>query len=64
MLKNKTNAFSRAGTMAEAMISGIVKSRKIPLYQVSVTNNSNIKRLQQLEKVYGAPDLQERRAGG
>jgi pyrroline-5-carboxylate reductase len=53
MLKNKTNAFSGAGTMAEAMISGIVKSRKIPLNQVFVTNNSNTKRLQQLEKVYG-----------
>lgn len=53
MLKNKTIAFLGAGSMAEAMISGIVKSGKIPLNHVIVTNNSNTKRLQQLEKVYG-----------
>ncbi len=53
MLKNKTIALLGAGSMAEAMISGIVKPGKIPLNQVIVTNNSNTKRLQQLEKVYG-----------
>ncbi len=39
--------------MAEAMISGIVNTRKIPPNQLYVTNRSNVKRLQNLEKVYG-----------
>ena len=53
MLKNKTIAFIGAGSMAEAMISGIVKSGKIPLNQIIVSNRSNNERLQQLEKAYG-----------
>jgi pyrroline-5-carboxylate reductase len=53
MLNNKTIAFIGAGSMAEAMISGIVKSGKIPLDQITVSNRNNNERLQQLEKAYG-----------
>lgn len=53
MIRNKTIAFIGAGSMAEAMISGIVNSEKIPLQQIIVSNRSNKERLQQLEKTYG-----------
>ncbi|MEW8987125.1 MAG: NAD(P)-binding domain-containing protein, partial [Bacillus sp. (in: firmicutes)] len=38
--------------MAEAMISGIVKEGVIPPNQITVTNQSNIDRLKQLENRY------------
>ncbi|WP_078411578.1 pyrroline-5-carboxylate reductase [Priestia abyssalis] len=53
MLKNKTIAFLGAGSMAEAMISGIVHAGKIPCDQIMVTNRNNKERLIELRKKYG-----------
>lgn len=53
MLHNKTIAFLGAGSMAEAMISGLVKSEKIPPKQIIATNRSNEERLTALENSYG-----------
>lgn len=53
MLKNKTIGFIGAGSMAEAMISGILSAGKIQNNQIVVSNYSNKERLLQLEKVYG-----------
>jgi pyrroline-5-carboxylate reductase len=52
MLKTKRIAFVGAGSMAEAMISGIVNTQKIPPKQIIVSNRTNNHRLQQLEKDY------------
>lgn len=52
MLNDKTIAFLGAGSMAEAMISGIVKTKKIPFQQIIVSNRSNEERLLQLIKNY------------
>jgi pyrroline-5-carboxylate reductase len=53
MLHNKTIAFLGAGSMAEAMISGLVTSGKIPAEQIIATNRSNQERLTALESNYG-----------
>ncbi len=53
MLKNKTIGFIGAGSMAEAMISGILSAGKIKNNQIIVSNHSNKERLLQLEKEYG-----------
>lgn len=53
LLKNKKVAFLGAGSMAESMIAGVVKSGKIHQEHVSVTNKSNGARLQRLEDKYG-----------
>ncbi|TCP30223.1 pyrroline-5-carboxylate reductase [Scopulibacillus darangshiensis] len=53
MLQNKTVAFLGAGSMAEAMISGIVHDGKIPAKQVIATNKSSHDRLQELSATYG-----------
>jgi pyrroline-5-carboxylate reductase len=53
MLHDKTIAFLGAGSMAEAMISGLVKSEKMKANQIFATNRSNHKRLAALEKTYG-----------
>lgn len=53
MLNKKTIAFLGAGSMAEAMISGIVTTGKIPKSQIIVTNRRNKARLQQLEDTFG-----------
>ncbi|MFE8699263.1 pyrroline-5-carboxylate reductase [Cytobacillus sp. FJAT-54145] len=53
MLKNKSIAFLGAGSMAEAMIAGIVNAGKVPTDQIFVTNNSNEKRLEELTIKYG-----------
>ncbi|WLR52847.1 pyrroline-5-carboxylate reductase [Bacillus tianshenii] len=53
MLKNQTVAFLGAGSMAEAMIAGIVESEKLPREQVIVTNRSNEERLQEMRNKYG-----------
>lgn len=53
MLHEKTVAFIGAGSMAEAMISGLVNSKKIPAHQIIATNRSNGERLAALEAKYG-----------
>ncbi|MBT2755048.1 pyrroline-5-carboxylate reductase [Mesobacillus foraminis] len=53
MLKTKKIAFLGAGSMAEAMIAGIVNSGLISPSQVIVTNKSNSQRLDELERKYG-----------
>ncbi|MEH7238722.1 pyrroline-5-carboxylate reductase [Bacillus sp. JJ1562] len=52
MLHEKTIAFIGAGSMSEAMISGIVAAGKVPTNQIFVTNRTNTERLQQLEAEY------------
>lgn len=58
MLSKMKIAFLGAGSMAEAMISGITGSGKIPPKQVIVTNRNNMKRLKELEKSYGVKAIQ------
>jgi pyrroline-5-carboxylate reductase len=53
MLGKKKIAFIGAGSMAEAMISGIVHSKKISPRNIIVTNRSNNHRLKELQKKYG-----------
>ncbi len=57
MLKTKKIAFLGAGSMAEAMIAGIVDSGLISPSQVIVTNKSNSLRLDELERKYGIKGL-------
>ena len=52
MLKNKNIAFLGAGSMAEAMISGIVCSKKVPPSQITVSNHRNKERLKTLKEKY------------
>ncbi len=49
----KTVAFVGAGSMAEAMISGLVQSGLIPAQQIIVTNKSNQNRLAEINEKYG-----------
>lgn len=53
MLQEKTIAFLGAGSMAEAMISGIINEGIVPKGQIIVTNRSNETRLHELEEKYG-----------
>lgn len=53
MLKNKTVAFLGAGSMAEAMISGMIQTESVPADQIIVTNKCNFERLDELENKYG-----------
>ncbi|WP_160725807.1 pyrroline-5-carboxylate reductase [Bacillus sp. USDA818B3_A] len=53
MLDKKTIAFIGAGSMAEAMISGIVTAKKVPANQIIVTNRRNKQRLVELQNDYG-----------
>ncbi|KAA0547831.1 pyrroline-5-carboxylate reductase [Bacillus sp. BGMRC 2118] len=53
MLKNKKIGFIGAGSMAEAMISGIVNAEKLPKDHIYVSNKSNEERLRELETGYG-----------
>lgn len=57
MLK-KTVAFLGAGSMAEAMISGMVASEKLPADQIIVTNRQNKERLNELQMKYGIRAVQ------
>ena len=52
MLKDKNIAFLGAGSMAEAMISGIVCSKKVPPSQITVSNHRNKERLKTLKETY------------
>ncbi|WP_251554660.1 pyrroline-5-carboxylate reductase [Neobacillus muris] len=53
MIDKKTIAFIGAGSMAEAMISGIVSAQQIPPGHIFVTNRGNTNRLKQLKNQYG-----------
>ncbi|MFZ3579726.1 pyrroline-5-carboxylate reductase [Virgibacillus sp. DJP39] len=53
MLNQKTIAFMGAGNMAEAMISGMIQTEKIPAQQIIVTNRGNQDRLNLLKEKYG-----------
>jgi pyrroline-5-carboxylate reductase len=52
MLKDKKIAFLGAGPMAEAMISGMVQSNKLPSNQIYVQNSSNRQRIADLKNKY------------
>ncbi|WP_210364195.1 pyrroline-5-carboxylate reductase [Bacillus sp. REN3] len=52
-MDNKRIAFLGAGSMAESMISGVVKSGKVKKENVFVTNKSNGARLGLMEEKYG-----------
>nr|WP_037986483.1 pyrroline-5-carboxylate reductase [Thalassobacillus devorans] len=52
-LFKQTVAFLGAGSMAEAMISGVVEAETIPVNQVIVTNRSNQDRLNHIQSKYG-----------
>ncbi|CDQ20507.1 pyrroline-5-carboxylate reductase [Halobacillus karajensis] len=49
----QTIAFLGAGSMAEAMISGMVESGNIPAEKIIVTNRSNQERLNKINEKYG-----------
>ncbi|MGY0694440.1 pyrroline-5-carboxylate reductase [Virgibacillus sp. FSP13] len=53
MLKQKIIAFLGAGSMAEAMISGMIQTEKVPAEQIIVTNKCNQERLNTIENKYG-----------
>jgi pyrroline-5-carboxylate reductase len=53
MLNRKTILFIGAGSMAEAMISGIVSAEKLPSQQLIASNRSNKDRLEELQENYG-----------
>src|SRR5699024_7703985 len=57
---NKNVAFLGAGSMAEALISGIVHSGIMPSHQILVTNRSNTGRLNYLEKKYGITAIEDK----
>ncbi|WP_433959653.1 pyrroline-5-carboxylate reductase [Cytobacillus horneckiae] len=52
MLENKTVAFIGAGSMAESMISGMIKANKVPANRIYVTNKYNGDRLTELRERY------------
>ncbi|MFY4775707.1 pyrroline-5-carboxylate reductase [Metabacillus sp. RGM 3146] len=54
MISNKTIAFLGAGSMAEAMISGITEANIVPGNQLIISNRSNEARLQELHDHYGS----------
>ncbi|MBB5174432.1 pyrroline-5-carboxylate reductase [Texcoconibacillus texcoconensis] len=53
MLNTQKIAFIGAGSMAEAIIGGLITEQLIDPKQVIATNNANEKRLQELEEKYG-----------
>ncbi|TMW70335.1 pyrroline-5-carboxylate reductase [Alteribacter natronophilus] len=57
MNKDMRVAFIGAGNMAEAMISGIVKTKTLEPQQVLVTNHSNEDRLLELHNRYGVQGI-------
>ncbi|WP_096187318.1 pyrroline-5-carboxylate reductase [Evansella halocellulosilytica] len=57
MTKHLRVAFIGAGNMAEAMISGVVKTGTLEPEQVMVTNHSNEKRLRELHNRYGVQGI-------
>jgi len=57
---NKNVAFLGAGSMAEAIISGIVHSEIMQSSQILVTNRGNTGRLNYLEKKYGVRAVEDK----
>ncbi|BBP90008.1 hypothetical protein BsIDN1_36260 [Bacillus safensis] len=53
IIDQKKVAFIGAGSMAEGMIAGIVRSGQMPLGQIYATNRQNQLRLNELTKRYG-----------
>ena len=53
MLEKRKIAFIGAGSMAEAIISGIVTAEKLVPNNIFVTNRSNNQRLKELQENYG-----------
>ncbi len=53
MLTNEMIAFIGAGSMAEAMIAGLVKNKIVAPEQIIVTNKSNRERREELQNKYG-----------
>jgi len=60
MQMNKNVAFLGAGSMAEAIISGIVRADIIPKEQILVTNRSRLERLEQLHNQYGVTAMEDK----
>lgn len=58
MLKNKTVAFIGAGSMAEAMIAGIVNNGQLAPENVIATNHSNHEKRAALQAKYGIRAMQ------
>ena len=57
MLNERTIAFLGAGSMAEAMISGMSNSVNISNANITVTNRSNVDRLNEIENKYGVTTI-------
>ncbi|MEH7413827.1 pyrroline-5-carboxylate reductase [Neobacillus drentensis] len=57
MLIKQKIAFIGAGSMAEALISGMIKSKRIPPSQILVTNRQDGKRLVELVEQYGVKGI-------
>ncbi|MEI5906623.1 pyrroline-5-carboxylate reductase [Bacillus spongiae] len=57
MLNKTTVLFLGAGSMAEAMISGIIQTNELPKQNIMVSNRSNQDRLNELEMRYGITSL-------
>ncbi|RCW64588.1 pyrroline-5-carboxylate reductase [Saliterribacillus persicus] len=59
---NKKIAFIGAGSMAEAIISGMVAKKIVPTNQIIATNHSNKERLSYLEEKYDVQTSQDRKS--
>jgi pyrroline-5-carboxylate reductase len=59
MAKNPTIAFLGAGSMAEAMIAGIVATEQTSPNHIIVTNRSNTERLVELHNKYGIQGIKQ-----
>ncbi|WP_077211033.1 pyrroline-5-carboxylate reductase [Bacillus dakarensis] len=59
MLDHTTIAFLGAGSMAEAMISGIVNKGVVPNQKIFATNRKNKERLKELEMNYGIKGIHQ-----
>lgn len=57
---DKIVGFVGAGSMAEALIAGIVKSEIVPKQQILVTNRSNQGRLKRLQQRHGILAMEEK----
>ncbi len=61
LLANKIITFLGAGSMAEAMISGLVSKKTVAPAQIIATNVSNEKQLNHLTSTYGIQTTQDRK---